>query len=114
MEFAFTLFKPRKTRHPKKDDPLVAIRPNGRIVFNRQASELLDNHTYCMLGYDPTNQAVGVLPLETMETNAFPIRYASKGAYIGAKKFFRHFEILPEQLIENSPFKQGPYIGVKM
>jgi len=114
VEFEFTLFKPRKARHPKSDEPLVAVRPNGRIVFNKQASQLLDCHNYCMLGYDPDNQALGILPLENLETNAFPIRYATKGAYIGAKKFFRHFGILPEQLVENPPFKQGQFIGLKM
>ncbi|MBP2656270.1 MAG: hypothetical protein H6Q73_3839 [Firmicutes bacterium] len=114
MEFTFNLFKPRKARNPKSIEPLVAVRPNGRIVFNKQASELLDNHHYCMLGYDPDNRALGVLPLDTQDTNAFPVRYAAKGAYIGAKKFFRHFNILPEQLVENSPFKQGQFIGIKM
>lgn len=114
MEFSFTLFKPHKTRSPKKDEPVVAVKPNGRIVFNKRATELLGNNTFCMLGYDSGNQALGILPLTMQETNSFPVRYAAKGAYIGAKKFFKHFGILPEQLVENSPFKHGQFIGIKM
>ncbi|MBP2644707.1 MAG: hypothetical protein H6Q75_147 [Firmicutes bacterium] len=114
MEFSFNLFKPHRERKPKSSEPLVAIKPNGRIVFNSQATELLGNLTYCMLGYDTDNKALGVLPLQTQESNAFPIRYASKGAYIGAKKFFRYFGILPERLIEEHPIKQGEYIGIRM
>lgn len=114
MEFAFTLFKPHKARSPKKDEPLVAVKPNGRIIFNKRATELLGNNYFCMLGYDTDNRALGILPLATQENNAFPVRYAARGAYIGAKKFFRHFGILPEQLVENSPFQHGQFIGIKL
>ncbi|MDR3560271.1 MAG: hypothetical protein P4N59_02350 [Negativicutes bacterium] len=93
---------------------MVAIKPNGRIVFNKRASELLGNKYFCMLGYDSDKRALGILPLESQETNAFPVRYAAKGAYIGAKKFFRHFDILPPQLMENSPFTDGEFIGVRL
>jgi len=114
VEFSFALFKPHKARSPKKDDPMVAVKPNGRIVFNKKASELLENNYFCMLGYDSTNQALGILPLQSQESNAFPVRYASRGAYIGAKKFFRHFGILPSQLTENAPFQHDQFIGVKL
>jgi len=114
LEFAFTLFKPHKPRSPKNDDPLVAVKPNGRIVFNKKATELLDNNYFCMLGYDIDNRALGILPLPAQEGNSFPVRYAAKGAYIGAKKFFRHFDILPSQLVEDSPFKEGRFIGLHL
>lgn len=114
MEFSFALYKPHKARSPKKDEPMVTIKPNGRIVFNKRATELLGNNFYCMLGYDDDNRALGILPLQTQETNAFPVRYAAKGAYIGAKRFFRHFGILPQELLENEPFMQGNFIGLKL
>lgn len=114
MDYSFTLFQPQKERVPKSDEPLVELRPNGRIVFNKKASEYLQNHTFCMLGYDLSNQTIGLLPLPERKTNSFPIRYASKGAYVGAKRFFKHFEILPEQLVENTPFVTGEFIGVKL
>lgn len=113
VEFSFTLFKPYRTRSPKTEEPAVTIKPNGRIVFNKQAAQLLESHYYCMLGYDPSNRALGILPVADQEKNTFPIRYAAKGAYIGAKKFFRHFNILPDDLVVNQPFKHGQYIGIK-
>ncbi|WP_425057693.1 hypothetical protein SCACP_22280 [Sporomusa carbonis] len=112
--FSFTLFEPHRTRAPKNDEPLIEIRPNGRIVFNKKASQLLENSHFCMLGYDPENKALGILPSEDLTPNTFPVRYAAKGAYIGAKKFFKHFEILPSQLIENTPFKSGQFIGINL
>ena len=114
MEFSFNLFKPHRERKPKCTEPLIAIKPSGRIVFNSKATELLDKQNFCMLGYDIENKALGVLPLETKETNAFPIKYAAKGAYVGAKKFFRFFGILPEQLIQEHLIVQDKYIGIKM
>lgn len=113
MEFSFTLFKPHRSRGAKKDEPLVGIKPNGRIVFNKKAAELLGNNYYCLLGYDNENKALGILPVAQPESNAFPVRFASKGAYIGAKKFFRHFGILPAQLVENPPFQHGQFIGIR-
>lgn len=113
MEFAFTLFKPHRQRNVKKNEPLVTVKPNGRIVFNQKAAELLGNQYYCLLGYDSGNNALGIMPLSQQESNAFPIRYAAKGAYIGAKKFFKHFGILPERLVENPPFEHGHFIGIK-
>ena len=114
MDFSFTLFKPHKARSPKKDDPVVSIKPNGRIVFNKRATEMLANNYFCMLGYDAENRALGILPMATQETNAFPVRYAARGAYIGAKKFFKHFDILPQQVIENSPFLHDQFIGIRL
>ncbi len=113
MEFSFTMFKPHRTRSGKKDEPVMAVKPNGRIIFNKKAAELLDNHYFCMLGYDSVNRALGIMPVKEQESNAFPVRYAAKGAYIGAKRFFRHFGILPEQVVESAPFKHGQYIGMK-
>lgn len=113
-EFSFTLFEPRRARLPKNDQPSIEVRPNGRIVFNKQATQLLENNNFCMLGYDPTNRALGILPLSELKPNTFPIRYAAKGAYIGAKKFFKHFDILPNQLLESVPFKSGEFIGISL
>ena len=67
-----------------------------------------------MLGYDPQHNAIGILPLTEEKVNAFPIRYASKGAYVGAKKFFQHFNILPEASVENNPIQADSYIGIKL
>ncbi len=114
MEFSFTLFEPHKNRNIKTDEPVVEIRPNGRIVFNKCASELLNHHHFCMLGYDTHNKALGLLPITDRKINSFPIRYASKGAYIGAKKFFKHFNILPGQLIENTPSLSGEFISIRL
>lgn len=114
MEFSFSLFQPKKERMSKNDQPLVEVRPNGRIVFNRQATELLKQHSFCMLGYDSDHHALGIMPITEKNVNAFPIRYASKGAYIGAKKFFKHFEILPPGLICNNPIQADSFIGVKL
>ena len=114
MEYSFTLFEPRKERAAKTISPLVEIRTNGRIVFNKKATELLAQKQFCMLGFDTANQTLGIMPLEETKANAFPVRYAAKGAYIGAKKFFRHFAILPEQAIEDTPFQITDFIAVKL
>lgn len=114
MDYSFTLFQPHRERIIKPDEPVIELRPNGRIVFNKKASELLNNYQFCMLGYDPQNKAVGLLPLAENQANAFPVRYAAKGAYVGAKKFFKHFGILPQQLSESAPFNSGEFIGIKL
>lgn len=114
MDYSFTLFEPRKERSAKSNTPMVEIRANGRIVFNKKATELLSDRRYCMLGFDESKRTLGILPLDEQKTNAFPVRYASKGAYIGAKKFFRHFAILPEQAIQDSPFQINDFIAIKM
>jgi hypothetical protein len=113
-KFAFTLFEPRRSKQAKNEQPMVGIRPNGRIVFNKKATALLKEQHFCMLGYDGQNRALGILPLTEVKNNAFTVRYASKGAYIGAKKFFKHFNILPGHLIEHTPFQNGEFIGVKL
>ena len=114
MDFSFDLFKPHKTRPSKKVEAVVTVNPNGRIIFNKRATELLGSKYFCMLGYDANNQTLGILPLDDHETNSFPVRYAAKGAYIGAKKFFRHFDILPQQIVENSPFQHDQFIGINL
>lgn len=114
MEYSFTLFQPHREKITKPDEPLIELNPNGRIVFNKKASELLNSCQFCMLGYDLDNNAVGLLPLTERKINAFPIRYAAKGAYIGAKKFFKHYNILPPQLLESQPFTSGQFIGIRL
>ncbi|MCX7780799.1 MAG: hypothetical protein N2491_07780 [Negativicutes bacterium] len=114
MEFSFKLFEPKKMRKTKNDEPVVQVRPNGRIVFNKKATELLNSNSYCKLGYDAQQNAVGILPITEPDINAFPVRYAARGAYIGAKKFFRFFNILPQNLIENAPIRVNQYIGIKL
>ncbi|MDU4962071.1 MAG: hypothetical protein E6X17_15555 [Sporomusaceae bacterium] len=114
MEYSFTLFEPRKERAVKTNSPLVEVRANGRIVFNKTATELLSAKQFCMLGFDTDNKTLGIIPLDEARANAFPVRYAAKGAYIGAKKFFRHFAILPEQAVENTPFQVNDYIAIKL
>lgn len=114
MDFSFRLFEPKRTRKVKTDSAVIQVRPNGRIVFNKKATELLNNNNYCMLGYDITHNAVGILPVTAQEINCFPIRYAAKGAYIGAKKFFKFFDILPINLIENAPVQSNQYIGIQL
>ncbi|SDF48733.1 hypothetical protein [Sporolituus thermophilus] len=114
MEFSFTLYQPKKERAPKEMAAQIEIRPNGRIVFNKKAAELLADRHFCMLGYDREKNALGIMPVTEQQLNSFPIRYASKGAYIGAKKFFKHFNILPQKVIQNSPVHTGQFIGVKL
>lgn len=114
MEYLFTLFEPRRERSAKTNTPLVEIRPNGRIVFNKTATDLLLDHRFCMLGYDAKNQTLGVLPLAEQKTNSFAIRYAAKGAYVGAKKFFRHFALLPQESLQTTPFQVNDFIAVKL
>lgn len=114
MEFSFTLFDPRRQRHSKNDAPTVEVRPNGRILFNQKAAELLNQQPYCMLGYDAAQLTLGLLPLAAERTNAFSIRYAAKGASIGAKKFFRHFNITPEQPVMNTPERSGEFISITL
>lgn len=112
--FSFTLFEPHKNRSPKATEPLVEIRPNGRIIFNKIATELLATHQFCKLGYDAEKNTIGLLPSQEHTNNTFPIRYAAKGAYIGAKPFFRHFGILPTQLVENPPIPFGNFISIQL
>jgi hypothetical protein len=114
QEYSFTLFEPHKNRSAKATEPLVEIRPNGRILFNKIATELLATNQFCKLGYDAEKNTVGLLPLHEHSNNTFPIRYAAKGAYIGAKPFFKHFGILPDHMVEGAPFTHNEFIGLKM
>lgn len=113
-EYSFTLFEPHKNRAAKATEPLVEIRPNGRIIFNKIATELLATNQFCKLGYDAEKNTIGLLPLHEHSNNTFPIRYATKGAYIGAKPFFKHFAILPEELIKNTPIPSGDFISIPL
>ena len=116
--YSFQLFQPHRVKNASNNNPAVEIRPNGRIVFNKEASILLNDRHFCMLGYDQEKRALGILPVADFENgankNAFPVRYAAKGAYIGAKKFFKHFNILPQSLTRNTPFQNGEFIGIKL
>ncbi len=114
MDYSFTLFTPHREKKEHQNEPLIEIRTNGRIVFNKKATEMLNNHLYCMLGYDHGTKAIGILPLSEKKVNAFPVRYASKGAYIGAKKFFKYFDILPQEILHNPPFCYDNYIGISL
>ncbi len=114
MSFSFSLFEPKKERLAKNDQPLIEVRTNGRIVFNKKATELLQQNPFCMLGYDHQEGALGILPMIESNVNTFPIRYAAKGAYVGAKKFFKHYGILPAQIIRNSPVIDNQFIGIKL
>lgn len=114
MSYSFTWFEPRKEKSMKPATPLVEVRANGRIVFNKQATELLSDKQFCMLGFDKNNHTLGIMPIDEEKTNAFPVRYAAKGAYIGAKKFFRHFSILPEQAIQEPPLQEADFIALKL
>ena len=114
MGFSFSLFEPKKERLVKNNQPQVEVRTNGRIIFNKKATELLNQNPFCMLGYDEKERALGVLPISEENVNAFPIRYAAKGAYVGAKKFFKHFGILPKQVVSNMPIEDNNFIGIKL
>lgn len=114
MEYTFTLYEPKKERITNSDHPLVEINPSGRIIFNQKASELLAQQDYCMLGYDVQNNVLGIMPIQDFKINSFTVRYAAKGAYIGAKKFFRFFEILPPKSIHASPSPFGEFISIPL
>lgn len=114
MGFSFSLFEPKKERLAKNDQPQIEVRTNGRIVFNKKATELLQQNPFCMLGYDEQERALGILPLIEGNVNAFPVRYAAKGAYVGAKRFFKHYGILPAQIVRNVPIIDNQFIGIKL
>lgn len=114
MAFTFKLFEPKRKRTSKAGHPVVEVKPTGRIFFNKQASVLLENNRFCMLGYDQENGAVGVLPLNEGQENCIPVRYTAKGAYIGAKKILRHFGILPEAKLANQPIQDGKFIAIRL
>lgn len=114
MNFDFKLYEPMRERKPKNAEPTVEISPSGRIFFNKPALEFLAEKSYCKLGFDLENKAVGVLPIDDVEINSFPIRYTAKGAYIGAKSFFKYINGLPSQLINLSPIKSDNFIGLKL
>lgn len=113
MEFEFTVYKTNK-RSRKPVESTVEVKPNGRIVFNKLAVEQLEGKNFCMLAYDKTNMAIGVLPIEGQEPNAFPIRKTAKGAYIGAKKFLKDTGLLPGAIVKQAPIQSGEYIAIKL
>jgi len=114
MPFSFTLFEPKKSKPSKTSEPLVELKESGRILFNKPASALLERRPFCMLGYDNENNAVGILPLSDHQINCIPVRYTMRGAYIGATKVLRHFNILPESTLQNRPIQSGQYIAIKL
>lgn len=94
--------------------PTVEVKPNGRIAFNKQAAELLENKSFCLLASDTTNKAIGILPVETHDPNTFSIRNTAKGAYVGAKKFFKATGLLPDAIVKQAPMKSGEYLAIKL
>ncbi|MDR3589469.1 MAG: hypothetical protein P4N41_07375 [Negativicutes bacterium] len=114
MEFSFNLFQPRKYRaRPRVTEPIVEVKPSGRVFFNKQACELLENKQFCLMGYDSAHKAVGILPTAQSDRNAVAVRYTAKGAYLGAKKFLSHFNLLPQSSIQSPPQKNGEFIAIK-
>jgi len=114
MSFDFSLYEPRKNRKHKIEDAMVEVTPKGRLVFNKKAADLLGQKHFCKLGFDKNEKAVGVLMLDEKDVNGFQIRYTTKGAYIGAMKFFKHFEALPVVIASGTPVVEGSYVGVKL
>ena len=114
MSFDFSLYEPRRNRKHKNEEAMVEVTPKGRLIFNKKATELLEEKRFCKLGFDGKEKAVGVLALDESDVNGFPVRYTSKGAYIGAIKFFKHFGSLPMVVVSGSPIIEGGYIGVKI
>lgn len=110
MTFSFKIFEPKKISL----EPMVEITKSGRLFFNKQASNSLENNPFCMLGYDEENNAIGILPVPIDEPNSFPIRYTIGGAYIGVKHFLRHFNILPQENVEKPLVIDGKYLVVKL
>lgn len=113
MNFEFKVYETRK-RARKLVEPTVEVKPNGRIMFNKQASELLESKSFCVLASDTSNKAIGVLPIDNQEPNAFSIRNTAKGAYVGAKKFLRDTGLLPGATVKQAPIKAGEYIAIKL
>lgn len=114
MKFNFTAYEPKKRTRAKQVEPLAEVKTNGRIVFNKLAAALLENKPYCMLAYDKENKAIGILPAENQELNAFAIRHTNRGAYVGAKKFLKDTGLLPSANVAQSPIKLGQYIAIKL
>lgn len=114
MEFKFTTYEPKKRTRVKQVEPLAEVKTNGRIVFNKPAAALLENKPYCMLAYDKDNKAIGILPTDDKELNAFAIRHTNGGAYIGAKKFLKDTSLLPSANVAQAPVKAGQYIAIKL
>ncbi len=114
MDFKFSLFEPKKARNNKNTEPTVSITPTGRLSFNKMATELLAGKKYCKLGFDENNQAVGILPVDESDPNSFNVRYTAKGAYVGAKRFFKFIKSQPTEILKLMPVKSGNFIGLKM
>lgn len=114
MEFNFKTYEPKKRTIAKQVKTEVEVKTNGRIVFNKSAAALLENKPYCMLAHDKENKAIGILPAENKELNAFAIRHTNRGAYVGAKKFLKDTGLLPSANVTQTPIKAGEYIAVKL
>lgn len=114
MELKFTTYEPKKRTRAKQVEPLAEVKTNGRIVFNKPAAVLLENKPYCMLAYDKENKAIGILPTDAKDLNAFAIRHTNRGAYVGAKKFLKDTGLLPSANVAQAPVKAGQYIAVKL
>lgn len=113
MNFEFKVYQSNK-RSRKQEEPFVVVKPNGRIVFNKPASEVLEGKPFCILASDTANKAIGVMPVENQEPNAFSIRNTAKGAYVGAKKFLKATGLLPGAIVKQVPIRSGEYIAIKL
>jgi len=114
MEFAFKIYEPKKRTRVKQLEPVIRVKTNGRIVFNKLATELLNKANYCLLASDSSNKAVGILPIAEKRENSFPIRYTGKGSYIPAKKFFKETGLLPGADVIQTPINAGEYVAVRL
>lgn len=113
MDFEFSIYEAKK-RARKPLAPSVEVKPNGRIMFNKQASALLESKQFCLLASDTANKAIGILPVETNDPNAFSVRTTAKGAYVGAKKFLKDTGLLPGAIVKQAPMKAGEYVAIKL
>jgi hypothetical protein len=114
MAFNFNLFQPKRAARIKSTEPIVEVKPSGQIAFNKQACDLLESKRFCMLGYDPENKAIGLLPTSDSDRNAFAVRYTTKGAYVGAKSFFKHLSLLPQSALQVPPQRSGNFIAIRL
>lgn len=114
MEFSFTTYAPHRGTKKKQTQPMVEVKPTGRVTFNKLAAQLIEEKPYCMVAYDTANKAIGILPKEGKDINTFDIRYTAKGAYIGIKKFLKDTGLLPDSSVSHPPIKSGDYIAIKL
>lgn len=114
MSFKFVSYEPKKRTRNKVIEPIVQVKSNGRVSFNKPAAELLEGKEYCTFGYDSENKAIGILPVAEKGFNTFSIRHTARGAYIGAKAFLKYAGLVPSVNIDSVPIKDKEYIVIKL